>query len=548
MLRDFWKELLCFRKQVLCELRRVECVVTFAMFATFIPCEIASASDRSRPPIDDRCESTQLGVSLYEDLNDLCMLHTSRCMDERVLKFNESQEQARELCENRPLILDPRFIGPCPSFVQELETTDNHDKGVLARVYLRTYFLTPTIEHHTEVDRFKRTESIQHIRELIDSDPNNIVALELLNALLDENEILEKLHLQLKLHDLDPDCPDGWWFLPDNLFNHVDKLIGNWLSGKGSGSELSENELKELVQRTRHTLLGMYDLAIDQSHNNMRKLSYALKSLHDRLLTGRSENTSQISDHLEIDPEEFTEGRRISLIHRLSLEHGIDSNHDRTQTLGMICNDYAFQIGLAEHCLDLLTHFGQIDSESGKSIANDWVQAALLLTNSLTLDCESKLGDSATTEFRTDQRVCLTVLREPFTAHIRGWLRKLRKDSSAYEACPECELLEAYLRLDETSDEHFIRALALDGNSVSYAGSLSKRLHKQGEKEAAITILNASKKAVDQARFSSNTWQKRHDIEAIKKSLESVNTSYYQNFYERPRYVLPWEDTEDSSQ
>ena len=174
------------------------------------------------------------------------------------------------------------------------------------------------------------------------------------------------------------------------------------------------------------------------------------------------------------------------LINHLTSEFGPKSRHGRTHSLRMICNGYAFRIGLVKYCAELLSYFGQKDLVALDHPSADWSHAATLLIDALTWDCnehDSFYGYYPGWGFDTP---CFP---ETFQSHIADIESILDKFRTVGES-PETMLLLAYLSLDKGSVQHFMGALNADDElAVIYAARLAKRLLRRGMIDAASSIV-----------------------------------------------------------
>ena len=496
-------------------------IATIALVGVLIQDEIYADS----PLIDERCESYELSAAINLPIRHRCWAEKDACIDERMTSLNESLEQAEKFCWKQPLSIDPRYVGPCPSYLEELET-DAYDgaRWVLPRINLRNRFEQPHPQGAASSDWYKRKESVQILRSFLGQDPNNFVALRYLKTRLDREAVVEKLTLEIKLHAFDPDCPNNRWLRQGLIFSYVNQLADNWLMEHGVGSELSKNERRELLQRARFTLLDMYDIAIEQDSGTDR-LYWALESIHDAVLSGMLENLQRIYDRHQIEYQDYFEERRKKIVHDLSNEYGVNSVHGRTKTLSMMCNGYAFELGLDDHCLNLLEHYGK---EDANSLSTDWAQGAILLVNWMTRDCaENALLSSLGAPIWWIDRRCATDGVETSIRSIGSLLSRFSRD----EPTAEHNLLSAYLSLNETSDDYFIRALKLDKSLLTYGARLSKRLLKRGHHEAASNVMSRIQEE-DQSDLI--TGEKR----LIDQTSESVNDGTYSNWIEMHRYAF----------
>ncbi len=481
------------------------------------------------PPIDDRCERLKQVVSFDRRARKACDIETDRCVEERMSQHAESHDQAEEHCWYRPLSIDPRFVGPCPQYVEELESNPSAiGETLLQKLYVRALF-AQLGEHKNRIEWFKRIETEANIRNILSTDPDNPIALDiLLSSILISDDYVEWLDLSLKERELDLDCPEWAWMFPDFTFRKTNVITDNWLAGEGSGSELTKEEIRDLFLRVQNTLLDVYDIAIEQN-DGAQKLTWALESVYDAILTRAFENFQQIASRVEIGLEDYAEKRRAALIQKFSSEYDVDSDHGRSKSLAFVCSSHGFELGLLDHCVKLLSHFGLADSNLLDSPAFDWTRASISLLIGLTLDCSDRadfLLDGPS--FWNGQGQCL----EDHHAELISIIRELLDRFSEFEESAEREVLEAYLRLDETSGERFRRALVLDDSVIVYASRLIKRLHRLGKVETATNILTG----IDTENVSGLD---QSEERLLKNVTNSVNGGQYRNWSESSWGFLP---------
>lgn len=414
-------------------------------------------------------------------------------------------------------------------YMAALEANENaDDESVLRRIYLRNHFNLLN-EFGGNIDVFKRQESEASIRRIRASNPDHPIALHLLGWLsLYDEDLVNRLDLYLQEQKLDLDCPEWAWMFPDFTFRKTNVITDNWLAGEGSGSELTKEEIRDLFLRVQNTLLDVYDIAIEQN-DGAQKLTWALESVYDAILTRAFENFQQIASRVEIGLDDYAEKRRAALIQRFSSEYDIDSSYGRSQSLTFACSSHALELGLLDHCIKLLNHFGVGDSNLLDSPASDWTRASISLLIGLTLDCSDRadfLLDGPS--FWNEQGQCL----EDHHAEFISIIRELLDRFSEFEESAEREVLEAYLRLDETSGERFRRALALDDSVIVYASRLIKRLHRLGKVETATNILSG----IDTENVSGLD---QSEERLLKNVTNSVNEGQYRNWSESSWGFLP---------
>jgi len=448
-------------------------------------------------------------MELEERFGSRCNASLDSCIDVRTSEYGVSLEDATNFCYYRSLPLDPSYKGPCPDVLVELESNAfDGDEWLLDRTYARLNF-----EQFNEqgVKVFGQRDSARRLRTLLEAEPDNLAALRILIILSEENGVIETIKLEIRGYELERNCRKHWDWITRFMDTHMEELIDNWLTGNGVGSELNKSELRDVIQQFRGTLIDIYDNAMDNS-NGIYKLDYAMDSISNSILTGDSDDLKQIAVQLGIGMESHEKNRRATVAHGLAHEYGLTSKHGYKESLRMMCNDYAFEIGMEDQCFKLLDHYGPQIRINDESLAIEWTQAATLLVNQLTRDCSKPLDSSGPTKW------CITDHYRTFSTRLKDVLSSIPDQP----ATAERELLEAYLRMDETSDEYFLRSLALDGSKVEYAEVLSRRLHRRGELDAALNILKSSIEVAKQKLENRPELAVAKDGETQKENRDSI--------------------------
>ena len=478
-------------------------------------------AESSIPPIDDRCEISKAFVSFDRSTFRLCDVELNECIAARMSRFNESEELAQDQCWRLPLPMDPNFDGPCPEYMEELEHAAPIDQESITRLILMRNYFKHRNEDAADIDVLRRSESLRRIRSLLANDPNNVIALELLSGtLLYTDDLVESLNVDLKIQGLDPDCPNSRNLFLHGIYQRTDEIVENWLAGGGPGSELTTSEMSDLLSRTQQTLVKAYDLAIEDSDHS-KKLLWALDSIDDAILSREFENFQLIARYVEIGLDNYSENRRAELITKFTSEYDVDSNHGRTQALSTICSSHALDLGLLDHCAKLLNHFGPTDANLRDSPAPDWSRAAISLMIGLTRDCSDHTNWLLHGPYWWNVRPCIADHHRLLASNIRELLDRFTESSNSAEK----EALEAFLRLDETSDERFLLALELDNSMVVYASRLSKRLHRLGDVETASNVL----RGID-AEMRSELPSSEKDL--LDNTASSLKDGIYENWLE----------------
>ncbi len=481
------------------------------------------------PSNDDRCETQKLYIAFGKRVLAPCNAETDACVEVRKSRYAESRDQAVEHCWKRPLSIDPGFVGPCPQHMEGLEAAMNtDDESVLRRIYLRNHF-NRLNEFGANIDAFKRNDSEASVRRVLASNPHHPIALHLRSWLsLFDDDLVNRLGLYLQKANLDLECPQNRSLIPRFIFSELSEISENWLAGEGSGSELTKDEVRNLFLRVDHTLLETYDLAIEQNEG-AAKLDWALESLYNAILTRAFKNFQQIASRVEIGRDDYAENRRAALIQEFSNEYDLASDHGRSESLAFACSSHALELGLLDHCVKLISHFGLADSNQLDSPASDWTRASISLLIGLTRDC------SMHAEFLLDgpswwnkQGQCL----EDHHAELVSIIDELLERFTELDTSAEGEVLEAHLSSDETSDDSFLRALSLDSSMIVYASRLIKRLHRLGKVQSATNILTG----IDTAMASRLSMSEER---LLNNAINSVEERKYKNWPESSWFFLP---------
>ena len=445
-------------------------------------------SINAAPAKNNNCEMNNYFLTFNAEATRACETDVQTCINERQKSHpTESFESVQNFCWGRPLSDEPNFLGPCPRVIELSESKDyaNND-SLLQRVRLRYDFRS--IDSDEPNTTYKQEESLISLRRIVNETPDNLLALELLTwLLLETDEVIELLNITLKLQELEPYCPNTVWLNIRTIRRLMNEVSTHWLEGEGSGSELSEIEVSELYLKTRRVLIMTYDVAIEKS-TDRRKIHWALESIYDWLLSEQRDPVRLLASQIGVDTVDYREKRRASVIKSLMEEFSSGLYFENNGAPYIVCSSYALALGLHAQCLQLLTLQSQELEVQTELPEDGWFFAALSLVIGLTRDCSDhhyfQLGAAP---LWWHQEQCLS----KFSAQYIPKVLQLRKQFEENRSQPDRDVLDAYLVLDESSDERFLRALERDGSLVLYASRLVKRLHKIGRVNTALNILNS---------------------------------------------------------
>lgn len=266
--------------------------------------------------------------------HELCMAEYESCKEEYTKKKTEEEFEMRNVCE-KPLSLDPRYKGPCPSVMLSVEAMHNpSDDLVLARALLRKDFYR--MSEQGKFVTYREDDSIKEIRELLSVDKENYTLNSYLKFSFDDEETVEPLRVELKILELDPDCRRHWFFYISAITRLVVQLVEKHASNSLTEGSVSDTEVADLVTRAWDALRSLYEAAYESSVN-VSKVSYALQATRHPFLMNDESVVTRLEDILDIDSDTYQLERLRFFARDLSNQYSKDSIHGRLKSLGMMC-------------------------------------------------------------------------------------------------------------------------------------------------------------------------------------------------------------------
>ena len=463
-------------------------VISSVNLVTLLVFQIAEAgqSDCKSQRLYEESDLTQVYV-------ESCLKLFNNCMDTGIDNLDSSDHETYRACNNLVLPLDHRYRGPCPNILSEYENLNLSTADyVITQARLRSEFTRPEMPPPGNTYKYRQTK--KNLRTLLSIDPDNVSAIINLQLLLDQKtEIVESLDLEIRLQELDPSCSYRWPLRASTLSQLTDEIVSNSIRGNGPGSELSKDELDSLIFRAWRSLESMYDYVIRNS-GNVRELSYAIQSVDSPFLLTSKETQDLLRTLIGVNLEDYLSVRSTFITSNLKMKYKPNSGFDRGHVLGMICNKYAFELGLIDYCLEMIEYFLSYDLRSLNSIQLDVFNATQILLQEVTRDCkepkmlvlhyyEGLMHSSSC--FQDRMQVIDTGIAELFN-------RDFDKESNQ-----RAKILIAYLNLDSQTVQNFSDALRMNFESIIHVLLLAKRLQRRGFHDDAVELLNI---ALDTAR------------------------------------------------
>ena len=442
-----------------------------------------------------RVEQHQLNDVVYQRFVERCDRIYRACVDYREKELGEPREIAGDNCMF-PVKDAPEFSGPCPELLDELESSKYDDiDSVVARVRLRDWFMTDGKD--STIRFYKQDHSIKSIRELIQTQPNDVRALfyerHHKHLVETEEDVVASLRSAIKIYELDPNCSGDWMFNPNEIVHLIEDLLIQRHDNNSTVSTLPKHEFAELANSAFEALKKQYE-HVYRTSENMRKLDYAQRLIEHPFLFVKDDLAKELGNILNIDPQEYIEDRRRSIIKNLTNLYVIEPVADQQQSVGMICNDYAFQIGLAIQCADLILSYVQQYQGALSPLPHWLLEAMVFLAMTASRECGPYSRDEnvdfpyihCTFCFQT--LYCLPEEKQILRQRLSKVIDLVAWDENEFEY----QLIKSYNDVDERSLSHYVRALALNDVALLHSVLLAKRLTYEGYKSSAIGVLDAA--------------------------------------------------------
>ena len=374
------------------------------------------------------------------------------------------------------LVGDPEVWGRCPKTLVRVENTSNESldfikaKTALLRDF-RFYKEDRTLE------TFKCEQSLAELRVLRAKDPSSVLILESLIMAFDEQDItsaFEVLELKLELYELDPYCEHAWYYRPSSIAGSANALIKLWRNKDRSVADLGEETLLQELQRAHAAIMATYEAAYERSHDEA-KLRFALWRINPKLST----------DLLDDNSAERKAERRAEVVEKLEMELGINSGSERVQSLRMLCNDLAFEIGLLRNCVGLIERYAKSDVVAAKKRAEDIQDAGVRVLVATTRACYDLFLHIAAFDGLIGE-LCLVDESNEIASSLSG----LFEPYEEFQNSAMFHLVQSYVLMNGASVAHFSRAVRMDDSLASHTFLLAKQLSQRGYNLAAIRLVS----------------------------------------------------------
>lgn len=386
-----------------------------------------------------------------------------------------------EECWFRPIDDERQFFGPCPDTLRNSELFDvDSVEWVLANVLLRQYFWGKD-----RVTFYKASESASELQKILEMDSENHRAIEISLRHADQFKISvdRRLQLALRLPTPDPECIEDTWFYIGGLGSIIERIAVEAYASRGmSLQELvaSDVKIRESIELVETAYLKTYE-SLDAYEKLPIAWAFVSEPFFGRVLS-RLGNEAR-NKHLQFITED------------LRSEFGVGGEGNRSVSLNMLCNDYAFELGLMKSCLELVTHHWGLDATTFDKPSDSVIEAAtrLAIASSRTCD-EPYFLELPQKTFRV---VVESVHCDPeLHAEVNSEINRLLERFENLNDYPELSVLRVYTKLTEESQQIFRNVIAADSKQIVHAVLIAKRLNQVGAVAEAELVLDASLKAL----------------------------------------------------
>lgn len=386
-----------------------------------------------------------------------------------------------EECWFRPIDDERQFFSPCPKTMRNTELFDvDTVEWVLAKVLLRQYF-----RGKDRVTFYKASESASELQKILEMDSENHRAIEISLRHADQFKISvdRRLQLALRLPTPDPACIEGTWFYVGGLGSIIERIAVEAYASRGMS--LQELVASDVKFRESIELVEMAYLKTYESLDSHRKLpiawAFVSKPFFGSVLSRLGDESR--NKHLQFITED------------LRSEFGVGVEGDRSLSLNMLCNDYAFELGLMISCLELVTHHWGLDATTFDKPSDVVIEAATRLAIASSRTCDEPYFLELPQEtFRVvvESVHCVSEIH----AQVKTEINRLLDLFDNLKDYPELSVLRVYTDLKDGSQQVFRNVIADDSKQIVHAVLIAKRLNNVGAVEDAELVLEASLEAL----------------------------------------------------
>lgn len=475
-----------------------------------------SALPISGAPIQCKFEQ-QMKSNIYgQRYERQCTKEYETCLND--LQADGQKREMAARCLSHVFRRQREIEGPCPKLLEEVEAAPEEDYDeTLAKIFLRARFSQILPDDDIRRIQFRREDSIETLRLILDNEPDNLFAQFLLiSNLTAAEEQIERLSLSVELLQRDHLCDLALDIQVGSVLAQFRHFFSSYIRGAEPGSNLQSSEMETLTRQVSDAVTTAYwslwnfgppfqttDLAFQISNS---LIDFATdeerETFYELLGAGRS-----------VEREE--DRKRIR--HEITDRYSLNSSAERGTQLAMMCNDYAFEQGLLSECMRLIKHYSMLDKLAHLPFSRDLYDASLRSLVAVTRDCSG----------RVNYVLSFSLIRNfiggsCFNAYENHGVEAVEEMLDSYGDRVDlwhANILRAYSRLDGKVAEHFKLALTSNLMLFPHVLLLSKRLSDRGNRTAAIGVVQAAIELAKDIGLEKTSRYKRAVVEVMAYSI-----------------------------
>ena len=408
---------------------------------------------------------------IYVESRSSCLDEYKTCISSINLHDDRSLQIKETLCKNQPVIRNTAFVGKCPQTLEDFELKHfmSHE-SLLALISLRNRFV-----HKTSGAVYKASESLSDLIAKHRSNPDEIWTVYEL-AYFPEQTMLkneEILYYEMKLNELDDNCTSLWPPSSTRMWTLLQVLVDEFPS-----RDFGSDQEKKAAISTILAGIDYYRKLILKAYANYT-LQKKIKTAHYYVKVDLFPDFTAYDDKMDKDQ------RKQFLVRDLNAHYGLRSEASRHVSLDLMCNDFAFEVGVLPTCLQLVRRYWVQDLDDGMDIQNDVYEAARALVVATTRSCNEPYLMRSQLHI-VPNFYCLSNYTESVEKEIGALISSVETSSRD----GRYEIIQSYISDEEYMIKYFKKALLKNPKLIVHTLYISKRLLNKGAVDGAKIVLD----------------------------------------------------------
>ena len=195
-------------------------------------------------------------------------------------------------------------------------------------------------------------------------------------------------------------------------------------------------------------------------------------------------NPKLSTDLLDDNSAEHKAERRAEVVEKLEMDFGVNSDSECAQSLRMMCNDMAFEIGLLRKCVGLIEHYAKRDALAAQKLSEGIRDAGLRVLVATTRAYDDLLVKLSVFDGLMGD-LCLVDESNEIASSLNGLFERYEE----FQNSAMFDLVQSYVLMNDDSVARFSRAIRMDDSLAGHTFLLAKRLSQRGYNVAAIHLV-----------------------------------------------------------